>query len=145
MTHDARAESLPPGTALPVFRQRRMSFTEAIASCLKNAATFRGRATRAEYWWFTLFSSLVSTAVNAVFMNAGEYGEPLSALFQLALFLPGLTVGARRLHDTGRSGWWLLASLTLVGILPLCIFFCLRSQQTPNKYGDVPLAARQAP
>ena len=141
-----REDTLPSAHPLqPACGQRRMSFLEAVTRCLQYYATFQGRATRAEYWWFMLFSALVSSALTAAFMSAGAYGELLSALSQLTLFLPGLAVGVRRLHDTGRSGWWMLISLTIVGLLPLWIFFCLRSQPASNNYGEVPCVLKPQP
>ena len=89
-----------------------MTFTQAVRSVLSKYATFSGRARRAEYWWFYLFtvlvglaSSAVDQALNTAFDNeAGIVG----ALTSLALLLPSMAVTARRLHDTGRTGWWML-------------------------------------
>lgn len=85
-----------------------MSFLEAIRVCLTKYAEFNGRATRAEFWWFTLFVVLVAGALMYV-------SEALSSIFLIAVLLPQLAVGARRLHDIGKSGWWLLYLLLPVG------------------------------
>jgi len=89
-----------------------MTFTQAVRSALSSYATFSGRARRAEYWWFYLFTvlvSLASSALDAVLDTAfdNEAGV-VGAVTGLALLLPTLAVTARRLHDTGRSGWWML-------------------------------------
>jgi uncharacterized membrane protein YhaH (DUF805 family) len=89
-----------------------MTFGQAIQSCLRNYATFSGRASRSELWWFFLFQILVSVAANML-------GQTFGSLVNLALLLPALAVGARRLHDIGKSGWWQLLMLTGIGLLLL--------------------------
>ena len=89
-----------------------MTFTQAVRSVLSKYATFSGRARRAEYWWFYLFTILVgiaSSAIDAVLNTAfnNEIGA-VNTLTSLGLLLPSLAVTARRLHDTGRTGWWML-------------------------------------
>lgn len=90
-----------------------MTFSESVRTVLHQYATFTGRARRSEYWWFYLFTVLVSIAtslidavIDAVAFN-NEVGL-VGALASLALLVPGLAVAARRLHDTGRTGWWIL-------------------------------------
>jgi DNA-binding CsgD family transcriptional regulator len=85
-----------------------MSFLEAIRVCLTKYAEFNGRAGRAEFWWFMLFVVLVAGALLYV-------SEALSSIFLIAVLLPLLAVGARRLRDIGKSGWWLLMWLVPVG------------------------------
>lgn len=82
------------------------SFTEAIKVCFQKYATFKGRASRSEYWWFTLFTSLLGGLGSLLEAGMGNDGQALSALFGIATFLPSLSVTVRRLHDTDRSGWW---------------------------------------
>ena len=84
-----------------------MTFQEAIRSCLTKYAEFEGRASRSELWWFALFVSLAVAALAYV-------SEPWSGAFSVAMLLPLLAVGTRRLHDIGKSGWWLLFSLVPV-------------------------------
>ena len=79
-----------------------MTFPNAVKTCLRKYGDFSGRATRAEYWWWVLAVVIGSSIFTAVF-------APLATIFSLAIFLPGLTVTARRLHDIGKSGWWQLA------------------------------------
>ena len=85
-------------------------FGEAISVCLSKYVTFSGRASRSEYWYFVLFSILVSLA--ATIVDVAIFGiendlSPINSLVTLALFLPSTAVGVRRLHDTNRSGWWI--------------------------------------
>ena len=89
-----------------------MNFGQAISSCLSKYATFTGRASRSEFWWFFLFQILIS-------LSASMLGETINGLVALGLLLPALAVGTRRLHDIGKSGWWQLIMLTVVGLLVL--------------------------
>lgn len=99
-----------------------MTFPQAVRSVLSNYATFSGRARRSEYWWFYLFtvlvgiaSSVVDAVLNIPFPN--EIGI-VGVLTSLAFFIPSLAVTARRLHDTGRTGWWMLLPVgPLLGLL----------------------------
>ena len=93
-----------------------MNFGQSITSCFSQYATFSGRASRSEFWWFFLFQILVSVAASMV-------SEKLSGLVSLGLLLPALAVGARRLHDIGRSGWWQLLLITVIGLLVLVFFW----------------------
>ncbi|MBX3655621.1 MAG: DUF805 domain-containing protein [Ramlibacter sp.] len=93
-----------------------MNFGQSISTCLSKYAIFSGRASRPEYWWFFLFQVLVSVA-------AGMISDKLSGLVSLGLLLPSLAVGARRLHDIGRSGWWQLLLLTGIGFFVLLYFW----------------------
>ncbi len=115
-----------------------MRFTEAVIICLKKYATFRGRATRAEYWWFALFNMLLYAVVHAIvqFWQGQEAATIASALVQLVLFLPSLAAGVRRLHDINFSGWWMLLMLTIVGSIPLLIFYCLPGKEAENRFGS---------
>jgi uncharacterized membrane protein YhaH (DUF805 family) len=108
-----------------------MNFTQAITTCFQKYATFRGRATRSEFWWFALFTVLASIV-------ASMFGELLNALVSLALFIPSLAVGARRLHDIGKTGW-----LQLVWIIPvigwaIMIYWDVQPSGPPNEYGELP-------
>jgi len=88
----------------------RMTFTESIKTCFNKYATFSGRASRSEYWWFFLFSFVVQTLGGIIFPST--YSDNLSAIeiiLALVLFLPSIAVSIRRLHDVDKSGWWLLS------------------------------------
>ena len=128
-----------------------MNFTTAVRSVLSKYVTFSGRALRSEYWWWILFvflvalvTSIIDGAVVAPMLGyeafSEEAGEPLSTLVSLAFFLPGLAVGARRLHDIDKSGWWLLIGLIpLIGIIVLIYWFVQRGTDGPNRFGESPL------
>jgi uncharacterized membrane protein YhaH (DUF805 family) len=89
-----------------------MSFTQAVGSVLRQYATFSGRARRSEYWWFYLFTVLAGLGAAVVdgLLGAvlGRNVEVVNLVVSLAVLVPSIAVGARRLHDTGRTGWWLL-------------------------------------
>lgn len=125
-----------------------MTFVESVKTCFADYANFHGRASRSEYWWFALFCVLVSFATGVVdcwvLNQCGDWGGVLENLWTLAVLLPSLAVGARRLHDIGRSGWWLLLIITLIGVIPLIIMFCIRSTPQPNQFG-APLGADGKP
>lgn len=107
----------------------------------KKYAVFTGRARRKEYWTFYLFNVLIGMAIGFVmglFLSAGS-ARIVSNLFGLAALLPGLAVGARRLHDIGKCGWWMLIALIpIVGPILLIVFFCRDSQPGDNAYGANP-------
>lgn len=111
---------------------------------IKKYATFSGRAQRAEYWYFILFYILILFALSFVDGITGSFSSTdgiglLGGLFTLALFVPSIAVGVRRLHDTGRTGWWLLIALVpLVGAIVLLVFTVQDSQPGENIYGPNP-------
>jgi uncharacterized membrane protein YhaH (DUF805 family) len=115
-----------------------MTFGESISKCLSNYANFEGRATRPEYWWFMLFTFLLQAGGSII-------SEMLAGLIGLALLLPSLAAGARRLHDVGRSGWWLLIGfIPLIGLLVL-IYWCVQPGTAgANEYGEPPAPSGQA-
>ena len=103
-------------------------------------ADFEGRARRKEYWMFFLFNFIVSTVLSIIMgMISETAASVVSGLYGLALLLPGLSLGVRRLHDTGKSGWMILLGLIpLVGAIILLVFFCTDSQPGTNEYGPNP-------
>jgi uncharacterized membrane protein YhaH (DUF805 family) len=112
---------------------------------LRQYSDFSGRARRAEYWMFTLVSVIISVilvAVDAVFgLDVGGFGL-LSLIYSLAVLLPCFAVGARRLHDIGRTGWWQLIQLIpLIGAIVLTVFFATDGHREANAYGPDPKAA----
>ncbi|MDP2257290.1 MAG: DUF805 domain-containing protein [Polaromonas sp.] len=106
-----------------------MNFSQAISSCLRNYATFSGRAPRSEFWWFFLFQLLVSVAATLL-------SEKFGSLVNLALLLPALAVGARRLHDIGKSGWWQLLMLTGIGLLLLIYWWVQPTDERISAQGS---------
>jgi uncharacterized membrane protein YhaH (DUF805 family) len=114
-----------------------MSFSQAVTTCLRKYVDFSGRAGRPEFWWFFLFQVVVMVVT-------GMLGEILNGLAALALLLPGLSVGARRLHDIGKSGWFLLLGLIpILGFLILLYWF-VQPSAPANVYGPAQ-AAPDAP
>jgi uncharacterized membrane protein YhaH (DUF805 family) len=116
-----------------------MSFMDAVKSVLTHYVGFSGRARRSEFWFWVLFLVLVD--IVAMVLNNLLGNAVISTIISLALLLPNLAVGARRLHDVGRTGWWQLIALTLIGIIVLIIFWVGDSQPGDNKYGPNPKAA----
>ena len=126
-----------------------MNFRIAIIKCFMLYFVFKGRAKRAEFWWFFLFLMIVGVMTSIIDSTLGtqivtndmgtitEVDDQKTGIFstvvQLITFIPGLAVGARRLHDTNRSGWWqLLWIVILIGWIPLLIFFASPSKNDDN-------------
>ena len=144
-----------------------MSFGEAIRSGFSNFVLFRGRATRSEFWWFYLFAVLVSVALNIIDTVLGwrigastqdivigdqvvplvNYGYGvLATIWGLVVLLPLLGLMIRRLHDTDRTGWWLLIGILLsclcfVGTILLIVFWALPGTAGDNRYGPPRIVA----
>ena len=124
-----------------------MGFVEAITSAFKRYVNFRDRACRSEYWWFVLFGLLGSLVVGLVETAIGidPDGGIFSTVFGLAILLPSLAVGVRRLHDIDRSGWWLLLwFIPLVGMIVLIVWACKRGTPGHNRFGPDPLDGLEA-
>ena len=114
-----------------------MNFTQAISSGFSKYVQFGGRACRSEYWYWTLFSIIVSLAANVIDGLLGT--NFFSGIAGLALLLPGLAVSARRLHDIDRTFWWILIAFTVIGWFVLIYWACLRGTNGPNRFGPDPL------
>jgi len=116
---------------------------------LRKYAVFSGRARRKEYWFFFLFNVLIAIglAVIDAFSGAADTVSGtglLSGLYSLAVLVPSLAVAVRRLHDIGRTGWWLLIGiLPVIGSIVLLIFAVLDSQVGDNEYGPNPKGESQ--
>jgi uncharacterized membrane protein YhaH (DUF805 family) len=117
-----------------------MTFTEAVKDGFDHYVKFDGRASRPAFWWWALFAFLVGIAANII---DAIIGSPIiSSLVGLALLLPGLSVSIRRLHDTNRTGWWVLISLIpLIGLIVLIVFWVQESDAGQNNYGPPPVPA----
>ena len=115
---------------------------------LKNYAGFSGRARRKEYWFFVLFNFIITLALFFVDVLIGAFNPQtgmgvLSGLYSLAVFIPTFAVTVRRLHDTSRTGWWLLiAFIPLIGAIVLLVFMFLDSTSGTNEYGPDPKGAQ---
>ena len=109
-----------------------MTFIEAIASGFQEKYfEFKGRASLSEFWWFSLF------VIGG--MLIGGVIDPsltINVVFFLASVIPSIAVGARRLHDTNRSGWWQLIQLTVIGMVPLIIWLASKGSNNSNQYGE---------
>jgi uncharacterized membrane protein YhaH (DUF805 family) len=114
---------------------------------LKKYAVFAGRARRSEYWNFFLFNLLVTFALAAVDAISGNFSMErgiglLGGIYTLGVFLPSVAVSVRRLHDTDRSGWWLLAGLIpIVGVILLAVFTMQEGRPSANRFGANPKTA----
>ena len=108
---------------------------------LKKYAVFSGRARRQEYWMFVLFNFIIAIVLGII---EGIIGIPgiLSTLYMLAVLLPSIAVSVRRLHDTDRTGWWLLIGFVpVIGFIVLLIFMVMDSTAGENQYGPNPKGA----
>ncbi len=107
---------------------------------VKQYADFKGRAQRAEYWFFILFYFLIAIALG--FVDAFLTGGVLGLLFALGMLLPSLAVLARRLHDIDRSAWWILIGFVpAIGVIVLIVFACMDGTPGDNRFGPNPKGA----
>jgi len=129
---------------------------EPYLTAMKKYVDFSGRARRKEYWMFVLIYMVIYVAALVVYgllTSVGGRGNALATLGALLVLavalvhlLPAIAVAVRRLHDTGRSGWWLFIGLIpLIGAIVLLVFYCLDSDPGPNQYGDNPKGFEIAP
>ena len=134
-----------------------VGFGEAIKRAFAGWSTWAGRSTRAEYWWWFLFVWLISLVpyigiFASMDWSSSEDGTVkgsgggviwwvLFIALWLVFILPSIAVSVRRLHDTDRSGWWMLIGIIpLIGTIVLIVFFCLRGTEGPNRFGEGPMA-----
>ena len=116
-------------------------------TALKKYATFSGRSQRSEYWYFLLFYLIIYLVLAVVDGITGSFSAKsgiglLTGIFSLAMLLPGLSVAVRRLHDTGRSGWWIFIGLIpLIGGIVLIVFLVQDSEAGANRFGGNPKTA----
>ena len=119
-----------------------MGPSEAVRSVLANITNFSGRASRSEYWWWVGAVILAEIIAGVIAMIMPEVGMVLYVIIIIGAIIPGLAVAVRRLHDTGRSGWWLLLGLVpLLGIV-LIVFMVLDSEPGQNQWGSPPVGSR---
>lgn len=100
-------------------------------------ATFDGRASRSEYWWFTLGNVLLSFVIEFVF-GIFDMGETAISIYSIFIFIPSIAVSIRRLHDIGKSGWYCLLLLIPLVSLIFLYWACKVSEQGPNRFGKQP-------
>jgi uncharacterized membrane protein YhaH (DUF805 family) len=115
-----------------------MNLMQAVESVLmKRYADFAGRSIRSEYWYWVLFSliaSIILSIIDSIVFDRSSNG-PFEIIFSLATLIPSIAVGIRRLHDIDKSGWWVLISLTIVGIIPLIYWYCQPGTPGKNNFG----------
>lgn len=119
-----------------------MTFPDAVRLCFSKYVDFSGRARRSEFWYWALFYvivQIVAGIIDAIISTSGNGIGLVQGLADLALLLPFLSVGSRRLHDVGQSAWWLLfLILPFIGVLVLIFAFWIRDSQPDNRYGPSP-------
>jgi len=116
-----------------------VTFLEAVQAPIRKALVFSGRASRKEYWSFSLAWLVVLIVIGATVGHAGPIGQTIYLVAYVAAFVPLLTVSVRRLHDLDRTGFWLLAGfIPFVGSLILLYFMILPSEIGSNTYGPDP-------
>lgn len=104
---------------------------------IRKYAVFDGRAGRPEYWWFALINFVISVVLDVVLRGAA--GQAIGGLYGLAVLLPSIGVAIRRLHDTNRTGWWILVGLIpIVGWIWIIVLLALAGDSGPNSYGPPP-------
>jgi len=121
-----------------------MNMKEAVVSVLTNWNNFSGRACRSEYWYFYLSVILIASIMGFVEGYTGIFNEemgygPFTALFQIIIIIPSISVISRRLQDRGISGWWQLSYFTIIGIFVIIILLMLPAKEDENKWGRNPL------
>tara|TARA_Y100000385_G_scaffold71365_1_gene71656 strand:- start:44 stop:511 length:468 start_codon:yes stop_codon:yes gene_type:complete len=118
---------------------RKVSFTQSWVLFFRNYAKFSGRSSRSAYWFWALWSLIITIVIEVLRASIGEELNPVDIIdlvWNLAILVPTFALGARRLHDVGRSGWWQLIPLTIVGIIPYLIWVLRAGDSEGNKYGD---------
>ena len=121
-----------------------MNFFEAIKICFVKYTNFSDRASRSEYWLFTLFLTILGLVVAFIESAMGvpwdDVSAPGSTVLTLVTVIPALAVTVRRLHDLNKSGWWLLLYFTIIGIFfPLLYWFCKKGDEEENRFGPNPI------
>ena len=104
-----------------------MNFVDAIKTCIGKYVDFNGRASRAEYWWFMLFTFIIGLI-------------PVVNFLGILLLVPSLSVSWRRMHDIGKGGgWWFINLIPLAGWIIWIVWCCQKSEAMPNRFGEMPL------
>jgi len=116
-----------------------MNIQTSIKTCFNKYATFSGRASRSEFWFFVLFSillSLVTLVIDTMLLGYYAYDfSPINTIAAIITFLPNLAVACRRLHDVNRSGWWQLLHLTIIGSIVLLVWWITQGENKKNEFG----------
>ena len=145
---DRHVEGLAPGGPPPIHREgttagdytRQIGMADAVREAFRRYFDFSGRSNRGEFWWFYLASLLISFVLGlidvALFGEVGQTYGVLVNIWGLIAFIPSIALGARRLHDIGRTGWWqLLMLIPLVGWIVLVVWWAQKPDNGPNRFG----------
>ena len=140
------ASAVPPQAPMAQTSDPARSDANTFMGALKDGfaryVDFKTRSTRPQFWWWFLWSiifGIVSSTID-LSIGAGDSG-PVNSLVSLATLLPSLAVAVRRLHDIGRTGWWvLLMFIPIIGWIVLLLFYCTKTQDHPNQWGPIPRA-----
>ena len=122
------------------YQAKSMTFTESIGACYSKFFEFSGRASRSEYWWFYLFTLLLTWGAKLVATltmpedETGIYAGVILESVVLLATLPTISAWVRRLHDVGKSGWNILWLFTIIGVIPIIIWTCREGSKTQNEY-----------
>ena len=127
-----------------------INFFDSIKICFKKYFVVEGRASRSEYWYWVLFVIILdlfvdyldATIAGVPWLEYEKLYGPLGIVLTVITFLPGLAVSVRRLHDVNKSGWWLLISFTVIGLIPLLIWTISKGSSGKNQFGEYPLKLR---
>ena len=115
-----------------------LSFNEAVGTCFRKYFDFTGRARGSEYWYFLLFAVVVSIATTILDINLLGYdwvdNGPIYLISSVVLFIPQISAATRRLHDTGRSGWWQLLYFTIIGSFWVLYWLIIKGDTDKNSY-----------
>ena len=124
-----------------------MSFFRAVADGFRNYFSTQGRASRRDFWYWLAFCILVwflATFIDGAYIGPArgylpfehEAGRPLARSFLALFFIPTVTTAVRRLHDSNKSGWWLLIGFTIIGLIPLIYYFFKSGNKGENRFGS---------
>ncbi len=127
-----------------------MNFINSIGSGFTRYFDFKTRSSRSEYWWFSLFCLMGMYGLAFIDVFSGTYDAETgiglySAIFNIFVLIPSISVSARRLHDIGKSGWWNLLYITIIGIFVLLYWFVQPGSEEDNKFGSNPLKKDETP
>ena len=142
LTQEREKQTISPNTETQAVEkyvpQMPLSFNEAVGTCFRKYFDFSGRARGSEYWYFFLFSFILGIIVTILDINLfgnnwEDYG-PLYIITTLGLFIPSISVATRRLHDSGKSGWWQLLYFTIIGIFLVLYWLIRKGDANKNSY-----------
>jgi uncharacterized membrane protein YhaH (DUF805 family) len=142
LTQEREKQTISPNTETQEVEkyvpQMPLSFNEAVGTCFRKYFDFSGRARGSEYWYFFLFSFILGIVVTILDINLfgnnwEDYG-PLYIITTLGLFIPSISAATRRLHDSGKSGWWQLLYFTIIGIFLVLYWLIRKGDANKNSY-----------